>query len=51
MEFKWTSEEVNSNPNDYWLRVVDIARKFKLPAVVQFVHLLSFINFAKDVQK
>lgn len=26
VEFRWASEHINSNANDYWLRVLDIAR-------------------------
>jgi tyrosyl-tRNA synthetase len=27
VKFLWTSEEINKQPNEYWLRVMDIARK------------------------
>lgn len=27
VKFLWTSEEINKKPNEYWLRVMDIARK------------------------
>lgn len=27
MQFLWASEEINKRPNDYWLQVMDIARK------------------------
>jgi len=26
VKFLWASDEINNNPNDYWLRVLDIAR-------------------------
>lgn len=25
VKFLWASEEINKNPNDYWMRVMDIA--------------------------
>ncbi|EGC28955.1 tyrosine-tRNA ligase [Dictyostelium purpureum] len=33
VEFLWSSDEINKNPNDYWLRVMDIARKFNVPRI------------------
>lgn len=27
VKFLWASDEINNRPNDYWLRVLDIARK------------------------
>lgn len=27
VKFLWASEEINNNANDYWLKVMDIARK------------------------
>lgn len=27
VKFLWASEEINNNSNEYWLRVLDIARK------------------------
>lgn len=33
VEFRWASEHINSNANDYWLRVLDIARTFNIPRV------------------
>lgn len=35
VKFIWSSEEINANPNEYWLRVMDIATKFKLPRVIR----------------
>lgn len=26
VEFKWSSDEINKNPNEYWMRVMDIAQ-------------------------
>ena len=31
VEFVWASDEINANANAYWLRVMDIARRFNLP--------------------
>jgi tyrosyl-tRNA synthetase len=33
VKFVWTSDEINSHANEYWLRVMDIARRFKLSRV------------------
>ncbi|KAF2073882.1 hypothetical protein CYY_004806 [Polysphondylium violaceum] len=33
VEFLWSSDEINKNANDYWLRVMDIARKFNVPRI------------------
>ncbi|KAK5577878.1 hypothetical protein RB653_002826 [Dictyostelium firmibasis] len=33
VEFLWSSDEINKNPNDYWLRVMDIARRFNIPRI------------------
>jgi tyrosyl-tRNA synthetase len=33
VEFRWASEEINKNPNDYWLRVLDISRKFTVSRI------------------
>lgn len=30
VEFRWASEEINSRANEYWLLVMDIARRFNL---------------------
>jgi tyrosyl-tRNA synthetase len=27
VKFLWASDEINKKPNEYWLRVLDIARK------------------------
>lgn len=31
VEFLWASEEINKHPSEYWLRVMDICRRFNLP--------------------
>ena len=33
VEFLWASEEINRNPDAYWMRVLDIARRFNLPRI------------------
>jgi len=33
VKFVWTSDEINSHSNDYWLRVMDIARRFNLSRI------------------
>ncbi|KYQ94326.1 tyrosine-tRNA ligase [Tieghemostelium lacteum] len=33
VEFLWSSDEINKNANDYWLRVMDISRKFNIPRI------------------
>ncbi len=35
VEFLWASDEINSHSNDYWLRVMDIARKFNVPRIIR----------------
>eukprot|EP00899_Mesostigma_viride_P012103 jgi/Mesvir1/20894/Mv07968-RA.1 len=34
VEFLWASEEINKNPGSYWPLVMDIARKHKLPRIL-----------------
>jgi tyrosyl-tRNA synthetase len=35
VEFLWASDEINGHSNEYWLRVMDIARKFNVPRIVR----------------
>lgn len=35
VKFLWASEEINKRPNEYWLRVMDIARKNKIKRMVR----------------
>lgn len=35
VKFLWTSEEINKHPNEYWLRVMDIARKNSLNRMIR----------------
>lgn len=59
MEFRWAAEgilfdstlanrsfdfiDINRNANDYWMRVMDIARKFNVPRVKrQVLQLMQY---------
>lgn len=33
VKFLWASDEINNNANDYWLQVMDIARKNSLTRI------------------
>ncbi len=35
VEFLWASDEINGRPNDYWLRVMDIARRNNVARIVR----------------
>ncbi|XP_076921272.1 tyrosine--tRNA ligase 1, cytoplasmic-like [Bidens hawaiensis] len=35
VEFLWSSEEINSRPQEYWPRVMDIARRNKLSRIIK----------------
>ena len=35
VEFLWASDEINAHANEYWLRVMDIARKFNVPRILR----------------
>ena len=35
VEFLWASDEINARANEYWLRVMDIARRFSVPRVTR----------------
>ena len=35
VEFLWASDEINDHASDYWLRVMDIARKFTVPRITR----------------
>jgi tyrosyl-tRNA synthetase len=35
VEFLWASDEINARANEYWLRVMDIARRFNVPRVTR----------------
>jgi len=35
VEFLWASDEINARANEYWLRVMDIARRFTVPRITR----------------
>jgi len=35
VKFLWASEEINKRPNEYWTRVMDVARLNKLPRIIR----------------
>ena len=35
VEFLWASDEINARANEYWLRVMDIARRFNVPRITR----------------
>lgn len=35
VEFLWASDEINGRANEYWLRVMDIARRFNVPRIMR----------------
>jgi tyrosyl-tRNA synthetase len=37
VEFRWTSEEINKRPDEYWTQVMDIARRFQLRRIMRYV--------------
>jgi tyrosyl-tRNA synthetase len=41
VKFLWSSEEINNHSNEYWLRVMDIARKFKLPRIQRCCQIMG----------
>lgn len=36
VEFRWAADDINRNANDYWMRVMDIARKFNVPRIKRY---------------
>ena len=44
--FMWASEEINKKPNDYWLTVIDIARKNNVPRIKRCATIMG----RKEVQ-
>eukprot|EP01118_Nematostelium_gracile_P000994 TRINITY_DN1099_c0_g3_i1.p1 TRINITY_DN1099_c0_g3~~TRINITY_DN1099_c0_g3_i1.p1 ORF type:complete len:428 (+),score=143.35 TRINITY_DN1099_c0_g3_i1:59-1342(+) len=44
VEFIWSSEEINKNSNDYWLKVMDIATRFKLPRIMRCSQIMGREN-------
>eukprot|EP00126_Sphaerothecum_destruens_P008224 Sdes_comp20132_c0_seq1m13221 len=41
VEFLWSSEEINKNSNQYWMTVMDIARKNKLPRILRCSQIMG----------
>ncbi len=33
VQFLWASDEINTHADEYWSRVIDVARKFNLPRI------------------
>jgi len=33
VKFLWCADEINARPNEYWMRVIDIARKFTIARI------------------
>ena len=44
VKFIWSSDEINSNSNEYWLRVMDIARKNLLPRIKRCSQIMGREN-------
>jgi len=44
VKFIWTSEEINSHSNEYWLKVMDIATRFKLPRIIRCSQIMGREN-------
>ncbi|GAM24761.1 hypothetical protein SAMD00019534_079360 [Acytostelium subglobosum LB1] len=41
VEFLWSSDEINKNANDYWLKVMDISRKFNIPRIKRCAQIMG----------
>ncbi|GJQ13944.1 hypothetical protein GpartN1_g5735.t1 [Galdieria partita] len=41
VKFLWASEEINKHANEYWMRVMDIARVNKLPRIVRCSQIMG----------
>lgn len=41
VQFRWAAEDINRNANDYWLRVMDIARKFNVPRIKRCAQIMG----------
>lgn len=44
VEFLWSSEEINSRPQEYWPLVMDIARRNSLPRIKRYKFLFFFLT-------
>ena len=38
VEFLWSSKEINARAHEYWPRVMDIARRNKLPRIMRYIN-------------
>lgn len=41
VKFLWASEEIKKRPSEYWLKVMDIARKFNLTRIKRCVSIMG----------
>lgn len=41
VEFLWSSKEINARAHEYWPRVMDIARRNKLPRIMRCVQIMG----------
>lgn len=41
VEFLWASEEINKKPNEYWLLVLDIARRFNVARITRCSQIMG----------
>jgi len=41
VQFRWAAEDINRNANDYWMRVMDIARKFNVPRIKRCAQIMG----------
>ncbi|EFA81595.1 tyrosine-tRNA ligase [Heterostelium album PN500] len=41
VKFLWSSDEINKNANDYWLKVMDISRKFNIPRIKRCAQIMG----------
>ena len=41
VEFLWSSEEINKDPDRYWMMVMDIARKNRLPRILRCSQIMG----------
>lgn len=44
VKFIWSSEEINNHANEYWLRVMDISRRFKMPRILRCSQIMGREN-------
>jgi len=41
VKFLWSSDEINANSNEYWMRVIDIARNNTLPRIIRCSQIMG----------